>query len=77
MAFQTKDYRDEAKSTGIELQEVGQGNGEMTPPHIVRDSEEEKRSEHEDYAHMARLGKRQQFDVRASVEHIRKISNDG
>ena len=67
MLFQPKSEHDAATSTSIELQETKLGDGGVTPPHDMWHSEEDRKADNEDYAHMARLGKRQQFDVRANL----------
>jgi hypothetical protein len=74
MHYTAKDDHAAAKSTSVELQELGDGNGDMARPHILRYSEEERKGDRDDYAHMARLGKQPQFDVRVTQQPYLRIS---
>ena len=63
MASRSYNNDNMAKTSGIELEEIDRDNSGGTPPHNDEYGEDNEKVVHEDYAHMTRLGKKQQFDV--------------
>ena len=65
---QAKDNYDEAKSGSVEIRAIGDAKAEATSSPGTEQVEEQENAVHDDSAHMARLGKKQQFDVCSSFE---------